>query len=687
MVVWHVRSAFEDFDPALDYEHVDDVDALNRTEDDATLFTLQINHGGYFARHNVDMNEEWVGGGEQEEEHGEEVDDEAAHIDHDDFESGTDSENNNPRRKALRRLRRERQRDLVGISERQTVTFYAGQLFPNKEMVKQQIFVHAVESRRQFHIIRNDKIRLRVIYKGSIPQFENDGSINAKSILPNPNIPIKALQHQVQKKYELHVSEPKIFRAKVLATKKIQGDYSNQYALLRDYCLELQATNIGTTLKIDVDPCCDPASPTRMFRRIYICLGALKRGFVMGMRELLGLDGCFMKGPWPGQILTTVGVDANNGIYLVAYAILEAENTSSWTWFLECLGDDLDLDSRSNFTFISDRQKGIIPALAKTYPSAEHRYCLRHIHENMKQSWKGNLYKDFLWRAATATTIPQFQLIMEELRKFNQGAYDWLIAIPPRHWSRSHFTGRSKCDVLLNNLCEVFNKQLVDGRDKPIITCLEYIREYIMRKIVNVQKVIDKSGGPLTPTATRVFNNIKSAAAKCSVSWNSLNKFQVSEHEEQYVVDVQQKVCSCRKWELTGIPCKHAVASIWNMANNGQAVGIPETWVASCYWLDTWKRVYMNKIDPINGRQLWPKSPCPTTLLPPKHHTPIGRPKKKRKKSSDELRQSTKKGHNKKTCKGQDAATSTAKGKDKVSSKLTGNGKGSAKAKEKMVTN
>ncbi|KAI3745543.1 hypothetical protein L1987_58657 [Smallanthus sonchifolius] len=69
------------------------------------------------------MNEEWVGGGEQEEEHGDEGDDEAAHIDHDDFESGTDSENDNPRRRALRRLRRERQGDLVGISVRQTNSY------------------------------------------------------------------------------------------------------------------------------------------------------------------------------------------------------------------------------------------------------------------------------------------------------------------------------------------------------------------------------------------------------------------------------------------------------------------------------------------------------------------------------------------------------------------------------------
>jgi hypothetical protein len=64
-----------------------------------------------------------------------------------------------------------------------------------------------------------------------------------------------------------------------------------------------------------------------------------------------------MKGPFPGQILSAVGVDSNNGIYPVAYALVEAETTNSWIWFLELLGADLDLQSNSNFTFISDRQK------------------------------------------------------------------------------------------------------------------------------------------------------------------------------------------------------------------------------------------------------------------------------------------------------------------------------------------
>ncbi|GJX73104.1 mutator type transposase, partial [Tanacetum coccineum] len=115
-----------------------------------------------------------------------------------------------------------------------------------------------------------------------------------------------------------------------------------------------------------------------------------------GKREILGLDGCFMLGPWPGQILTTVGVDATNRIYPVAYAIVEAESKASWCWFLNLLGEDLGIEANFNYTFISNRKKGLIQAIASVFPSAEHRYCVRHIHENMKSQFKGGVYKGML---------------------------------------------------------------------------------------------------------------------------------------------------------------------------------------------------------------------------------------------------------------------------------------------------
>ncbi|CAI9266386.1 unnamed protein product [Lactuca saligna] len=78
---------------------------------------------------------------------------------------------------------------------------------------------------------------------------------------------------------------------------------------LRDYIVELQTRNPDTTVRVDVESEGNPHSETRTFRRIYICLGALKKGFAAGKRDFLGFDGAFMKGPFPGQILSAVGLD------------------------------------------------------------------------------------------------------------------------------------------------------------------------------------------------------------------------------------------------------------------------------------------------------------------------------------------------------------------------------------------
>ncbi|GJZ74456.1 hypothetical protein Tco_0638602 [Tanacetum coccineum] len=81
----------------------------------------------------------------------------------------------------------------------------------------------------------------------------------------------------------------------------------------------------------------------------------------------------------------------------------------------------------------------------------------------MKLQWRGDNYKELLWRTATATSMAEFQKMMKELKAYSVGAYEYLNKIPPEQWSKSHFTGRAHYDLLLNNICEVFNKQLVDG--------------------------------------------------------------------------------------------------------------------------------------------------------------------------------------------------------------------------------
>ncbi|XP_076885850.1 uncharacterized protein LOC143535506 [Bidens hawaiensis] len=425
-------------------------------------------------------------------------------------------------------------------------------------------------------------------------------------------------------------------RAKTIALQRKDGDHTKQYTHLRSYIDELLKANPGSTIKLEVEPCANPNLKTRQFRRIYVCYASLVKGFKLLGRELLGLDGCFMKGKYPGQILTAVGTDGNNCLYPVAFAIVEAECTDSWKWFLDLLGDDLDLPHDANFAFISDRQKGLIQAVESVFPRAEHRFCCRHIHENLRQTWRGDLCKGLFYRAASATFVPYFNMAMEEIKKKNLDMFLWLSEFPAARLSRSHFSGRAKSDMLLNNLCESFNKQLVGARDKPIITCLEYIREYLTMRIVTVKKMQATTRGPLTPQATKAWDEIQTEASKLTVMMVDDVTYQVKSLRSQCVVNVGDRTCTCRRWDLTGMPCKHAVAALYNMIENNMYAGPLEKWVDEAYWLDTWKKVYNHQIRPIPGPDMWTPSNVPTIITPPKHHTHIGRPKKSRKKALGE---------------------------------------------------
>ncbi|XP_058783131.1 uncharacterized protein LOC131657786 [Vicia villosa] len=56
---------------------------------------------------------------------------------------------------------------------------------------------------------------------------------------------------------------------------------------------------------------------------------------------LTGLDACFLKGGYGGQLMAAVGSDGNNQIFPIANAVVEAETKDSWECFINLLLVDL----------------------------------------------------------------------------------------------------------------------------------------------------------------------------------------------------------------------------------------------------------------------------------------------------------------------------------------------------------
>ncbi|GJT03256.1 multidrug resistance-associated protein 5 [Tanacetum coccineum] len=129
----------------------------------------------------------------------------------------------------------------------------------------------------------------------------------------------------------------------------------------------------------------------------------VKEGFKNGCRRVVALDGCFLKIPNQGAIITAIGRDGNNNIYPIAWVVVNVENKDNRSWFLELLGDDLDMPTSHGLTLMSDQHKGLIEVVKQVMPDAEHRQCARHIYENFRKQYSGLEFRKLFWAASKAS--------------------------------------------------------------------------------------------------------------------------------------------------------------------------------------------------------------------------------------------------------------------------------------------
>ncbi|XP_062019117.1 uncharacterized protein LOC133735703 [Rosa rugosa] len=365
--------------------------------------------------------------------------------------------------------------------------------------------------------------------------------------------------------------------------------------------MELYRVDPATSIDIKCD--FNNKKKLPIFKRMYICLGALKNGFKAGCKVMIGLDEAHLKSCFGGQLLTAVGIDANNTSWVVVYAMVELETKDSWTWFLELLVKDLSIENDGvGWTFISDKQKGLKSAFEDVVSSAQIRFCARHLWTNFTKLFPGKVMKDQMWKAAKSTTLPYFLKEIEEMKALDVDAYNWLTVPewPPKHWSKTYFRTGNNCDILINNMCESFNALIIEARGKPPITMFEEIRMKLIRRIQIRKDKMAAYHGNICPRARNVIEKNKVKAVEdCISTFNGGDQAEVENIEgSKNVVDLAARICSCRRWDLIGIPCKHAISAIFGKRED------VDDFVADCYLKSTYMTIYSNLIMP---RHLPPK--------------------------------------------------------------------------------
>ncbi|KAJ8759448.1 hypothetical protein K2173_006985 [Erythroxylum novogranatense] len=449
----------------------------------------------------------------------------------------------------------------------------------------------------------------------------------------NPNYKPKEILEEIHRVHGITLSYKQAWRGKERIIATMRGSFEEGYRLLPQYCEQVKRTNPGSIAAVYGNPA------DNCFQRLFISFHASIYGFLNACRPLLGLDRTYLKSKYLGTLLLATGFDGDGALFPLAFGVVDEENDENWMWFLSELHNLLEINTENmpRLTILSDRQKGIVDGVEANFPTAFHGFCMRHLSESFRKEFNNTMLVNILWEAAHALTVIEFEAKILEIEDISQDAAYWIRRIPPRLWATAYFEG-ARFGHLTANIVESFNSWILEASGLPIIQMMECIRRQLMTWFNERRETSMQWTSILVPSAERRVAEALELARTYQVLRANEAEFEVMNHDGTIIVDIRNRCCLCRGWQLYGLPCAHAVAALLSCRQN------VHRFTESCFTVATYRKTYSQTIHPIPDKSLWKElsegdpngsKSIEVVINPPKSLRPPGRPRKKRVRAED----------------------------------------------------
>ncbi|XP_066323865.1 uncharacterized protein, partial [Miscanthus floridulus] len=281
-------------------------------------------------------------------------------------------------------------------------------------------------------------------------------------------------------------------------------------------------------------------------------------------------------------------------------------------WFMQLLKDAIG--SPNSLAICTDAGQAIMNGVKEVFPQVEHRECMFHLVTNFKKKFHGKVFDDHLWAAAYSWNPYVFEKHWLAMEKEKPAATAYLRKCHSRLWTRSQFSTRSKVDYVTNNLAESFNNWIKEHKSLNLDDFLDKIRQLLMSKWNQRRKISRKLDGLILPHIIKKLNEqsreLELEVKECSEEVGEVTTLGGSGF--RFVVNLLDRTCSCRQWQVSGIPCRHAIAFITSLSNAAL-----DNYVDPYYSVDKFRVAYAQLIPAMPDKTQWPKATHEFFMYPP----------------------------------------------------------------------
>ncbi|KAF8394741.1 hypothetical protein HHK36_020958 [Tetracentron sinense] len=416
-------------------------------------------------------------------------------------------------------------------------------------------------------------------------------SIVMEKLRETPNYKPKEIVNDIRQDLGIEVPYSMAWRGIKIAKEDLQGSYEEAYNHLPWLCKKLVETNPGSVATLITR---DDLS----FHRMFIAFHASLYGFQSGCRPLLFLDTMPLQSRYQGELLTATTVDGNGEIFPVAFAIVDVVSDDNWNWFLVQLKSVLS--TSQSITIVADRENGISESISKIFKDCYHGHCLHHLMESLKKDLEGACAREVIsvivarfYDAAYAPTLEGFKKCAKSIKDISPEAYEWILQSDPEHWANAFFKG-ARDNHVTSNIAEAFYSWVSKPPGLPITQIIDTMCRKMM-EMINTRRVdSDQWSTRLTPSSEDKLQTETLKAHPLEVLSSSSSTFEVRDDLGTInVVNIDHYGCSCREWQILGLPCSHALAVLERMGKNIYDY-CSKLLMTETYWL-----MYSESINPI----------------------------------------------------------------------------------------
>ncbi|KAL5124127.1 hypothetical protein HKD37_02G004582 [Glycine soja] len=201
------------------------------------------------------------------------------------------------------------------------------------------------------------------------------------TIREDPSIKVSLIQERINSEFAYKVSYKKAWLAKQKVIAIEYGDWEESYAKLSSWLTHMQNHSPGSYFQILHDKFIIGnmvSHEHRQFHRVFWTFGQCKEAFKY-CKPIIQVDDTHLYGKYHGTLLMATSQDGNGGVLPLAFAVVEGEMLTAWSWFLAHLREHVT--NKNGICLIYDLHasiKSVVTneALGWQPPHGYHVYCV-----------------------------------------------------------------------------------------------------------------------------------------------------------------------------------------------------------------------------------------------------------------------------------------------------------------------